>query len=81
MGIIAQVVGLQELIDDTAFRNIEAEELGFSKTGAGKEFVFSNIIAVDRVILAQGTLVNPAIGKDEVVFRYPAGAFKTFPRL
>ena len=39
----------------------------------------SDTVSVYRVILAEGALVDPAVWKDEIIFRHPAGTFEFFP--
>ena len=76
--IIAEIVGLQYFIDHATFRNIQGEKSIFGKTGVFDQLVLFDPECVNRVVLTEGALVDPAVWKDKIVFRHSASAFKFF---
>ena len=76
--IVDDGVGLQQLVHHAALSYIELEEPLFRKTAYLDQGIISDFVAIDRMILAERALVDPAVREDEIVFCHPAGTFKFF---
>ena len=74
--IVDDGVGLQQLVHHAALSYIELEEPLFGNAVYLDQGIISDFVAMDRMILAERALVDPAVGKDEKILGYVACASK-----
>ena len=60
---IGDVAGLDKFVHDAPLGNGEFKKGGLVQGGGGDQLVIPYFKAVDGIVFAQGTAVNPAVGK------------------
>ena len=78
--VILKGVRLQELIHHAAFRYIQGKKTIFIQALSLNQLIIFKTEAMDRIILAERALINPAVGKNEVILCHPTGTGKGFLR-
>ena len=66
-------IRLQQLVHHTTFRDIQFKKAAFIQPLLPDQLVILNGKAVNGMILTEWALIDPAIGKDKIVFRNLTG--------
>ena len=74
--IVGKILGLNDFIHYTAFRDPKRKQIFFIYFWGGDESVFSDFIGMKGEIFTDGALIDSAIGKNKKILGYIAGSFK-----